>query len=81
VNGWICRLLSQRGGPRYAALLQRVATESGERKLQRLAKLGIAKAAAVPPEPYRVGSISIHAQRERFPSPYPWSTFQNHRTK
>jgi hypothetical protein len=79
VNGWICRLLSQRGGQRYAALLQHVAIESGERKLQRLARLDIAKAAGVPPEPFRVGSVSIDAQREKYPSPYPGSTFQNHR--
>jgi hypothetical protein len=79
VNGWICRVLAQRGGPRYAELLKRVAAETRDRKIRRLASLDIVNNEGMTAEPYRVGTISLATQRAKYTSPYPESTFQNSR--
>jgi hypothetical protein len=74
---WICRLLSMHGGQRYTAILQRVASETPEAKLKRFAELPIGNTSALPAEPYVPGTISLAAQRAKYPSPYPESTFQS----
>jgi hypothetical protein len=68
---WICRVLSGHGGPRYAALLARVAAESPDSKLRRYASLPIEAGSAAPADPYVPGTISLDAQRAKYPSPYP----------
>ena len=74
---WICRLLAQHGGQRYAAILDRVATQTADPKLARYASLPIEKTTDMPSEPYVPGAISLAAQRTRYPSLYPDSTFQS----
>jgi hypothetical protein len=76
VYAWMCRMLTRHGGVRYSAVLQRVATETPDAKLRKFARLQIAAAAGVPADPYVPGSISLDAQRAKYPSPYPESTFQ-----
>lgn len=76
---WICRLLTRHGGPRYAAILQRVAAETGDSKLKRFARLPIEPANAVPAEPYVPGTVALAAQRAKYPALYPESTFQSGR--
>lgn len=76
---WICRLLTQHGGQRYAALLQRVAAETQDPKLKRFAQRPIEKTVQMPAEPYVPGTVSLAAQRAQYPSPYPASTFQSGR--
>jgi hypothetical protein len=76
---WICRLLTQHGGQRYAAILQRVAAETPDPKLRKYAELPIEKTTEVPADPYVPGTISLAAQRVKYPSPYPESTFQSGR--
>lgn len=76
---WICRLLTRHGGPRYAALLARVAAETPDAKLRRFAKLEIAPGSEMPATPYVPGSISLDALRAKYPSPFPESTFQGGR--
>lgn len=78
---WICRLLAEHGGPRYAAILQRVAAEASDSKLRRHAEQKIEPTAEYSAEPYVPGTISLDAQRARYPSLYPESTFQNNRGK
>jgi hypothetical protein len=76
---WSCRLLTRHGGQRYAAILQRVAAETGDSKLKRFAQLPIEPASALPAEPYIAGTISLAAQRAKYPPLYPDSTFQSGR--
>jgi hypothetical protein len=76
---WICRLLTQHGGQRYAAVLTRVAAETPDPKLRKYADLPIEKTTEVPADPYVPGTISLAAQRAKYPSPYPESTFQSGR--
>jgi hypothetical protein len=75
---WICRLLTQHGGPRYAAVLQTVA-QNGDAELSRFAQLRMGHVTDVPVTPYVPGTISLSAQRGKYPSPYPESTFQGGR--
>jgi hypothetical protein len=75
---WICRLLTQHGGPRYTAVLRNVA-QNGDPELRRFAELPLAKVAEVPATPYVPGAISLAAQREKYPPLYPQSTFQGGR--
>jgi hypothetical protein len=76
---WICRLLTQHGGQRYAALLKRVAAETSDSKLRRFAMLPIEKVSELPQEPYVPGTISLDAQRAKYPPLYPESTYQSGR--
>jgi len=76
---WICRLLAEHGGPRYAAILQRVAAETPDSKLRRHAEAKIQATADVPADPYVPGTISLEAQRAKYPTLYPASTFQSGR--
>ena len=76
---WICRLLTMHGGPRYAAILQRVAAETPDAKLKRFARLPIEETTEVPNEPYLPGTLSLAAQRAKYPPLYPESTFQSGR--
>jgi hypothetical protein len=74
---WICRLLTQHGGQRYVAILERVAAETSDDKLRRFAQLPIEKTTEVPATPYVPGTISLPAQRAKYPPPYPDSTFRS----
>jgi hypothetical protein len=76
---WICRLLTQHGGLRYDALLKRVAAETSDSKLRRFAMLPIEKDSELPQEPYLPGTISLDAQRAKYPPLYPESTYQSGR--
>jgi hypothetical protein len=76
---WICRLLTMHGGQRYAAIVQRVASETPDSKLKRFAELPIEPTTEVPAEPYVPGTISLAAQRAKYPALYPESTFQSGR--
>jgi hypothetical protein len=73
---WICRLLTMHGGRRYAAILKHVAAETDDPKLARFAQLPIEPTAEVPAEPYLPGTLSLAAQRAKYPPLYPDSTFQ-----
>jgi hypothetical protein len=76
---WICRLLTMHGGQRYAAILDRVAKGTNDSKLRRFAILPIEETDEVPAEPYVPGTISLAAQRVKYPSLYPESTLQSGR--
>ncbi len=76
---WISRLLTTHGGQRYAPLLSRVARGAKDYKLRRFAVWAIEKTDEVPAEPYVPGTISLAAQRAKYPSLYPESTFQSGR--
>jgi hypothetical protein len=76
---WICRLLSKQEDQRYAELLSRVTREAQELKLARYAELSNKKKGKAPAESYVPGTISLVAQRVKYPSLYPESTFQSGR--
>lgn len=76
---WICRLLTQHGGQRYAAILKKVADETEDSKLRKFALLPIEPTNEVPAAPYVPGTVSLAAQRAKYPSLYPDSTFQSGR--
>jgi hypothetical protein len=76
---WICRLLTQHGGRRYVAIREKVAAETQDEKLRRFARLPIEKGSELPQEPYVPGTISLDAQRAKYPPLYPDSTFQSGR--
>ena len=79
MHAWICRLLTMHGGQRYAAILKRVTTETPSSKLRRFAQLPIEPTDEVPAVPYLPGTISLAAQRKKYPPLYPDSTFTNGR--
>ena len=72
--GWICRLLSHRGGPRYSAVLATVASGTVDDKLRRYAKLKIDPAPEANPAPYVPGSTDLAALARKYPAPYPLVT-------
>jgi hypothetical protein len=75
---WICRLLSKHDDQRYAALLSRVTRDAHELKLSRYAERSNENGKK-PAEPYVPGTLSLAAQRAKYPSLYPDSTFQHGR--
>lgn len=76
---WICRLLTQYGGNRYADILKTVAEQTRDEKLRRFAKLPIENGSVLPQESYVPGAISLDAQRAKYSPLYPESTFQSGR--
>jgi hypothetical protein len=76
---WICRLLTMHGGTRYAAILRKVAAESDDAKLSRFAQLPIEPGGEAPAVAYLPGTVSLPAQRAKYPVLYPGSTFQSGR--
>jgi hypothetical protein len=79
MHAWICRLLTMHGGRRYATILAQVAKGTDDSKLRRFAILPIEKTDEVPAEPYVPGTITLAAQRAKYPSLYPESTYQSGR--
>jgi hypothetical protein len=75
---WICRLLSKHDDQRYAALLSRVTRDAQELKLSRYAERSN-ESGKKPAKSYIPGAISLAAQRAKYPSLYPDSTFQHGR--
>src|SRR5262249_42012432 len=68
---WLCRLLSHKGGPRYAKVLEAVASSAADEKMRKYAKLAIDPAPEADPAPYVPGSIKLEALRSAYPVPYP----------
>jgi hypothetical protein len=69
--GWICRLLSHKGGSRYANVLATVASGAADKKMQRYAQLKIEPAPGANPAPYVPGSINLAELASVYPAPYP----------
>lgn len=76
-TSWLCRLLAERGGVRYAPLLKRVSEAAERYKLRHYASRKIKKVAHVPAQPWQPGTISLTAQRAKYPSLYPQSTYES----
>ncbi len=76
---WICRVLTEFGGSRYAPILETVANQTADPKLRRFASRPIEESNEFPPEAYIPGTISLDAQRAKYPPLYPESTFQSGR--
>ncbi len=68
--GWICRLLTHKGGPRYAAVLKTVANGAADKKLRRYAELKIEPAPGANTAPYVPGSIHLAELAAAYPVPY-----------
>jgi hypothetical protein len=79
VYAWMIRLLTTKGGPRYAPLLTQIAEEPNSLKLRRWARLTVQKPANIPRAHYLVGSVVLADQAKKFPSPYPGVTYTNGR--
>jgi hypothetical protein len=77
VYAWICRLLADRGGPRYATVLYQVEKGTRDEKLRRYAGLPVQPTNEVPVVQYQPGTISLAAQRAKYPSPYPGSNYES----
>jgi hypothetical protein len=69
--GWICRLLTHKGGPRYASVLKTVADGAADKKLRRYAELKIEPAPGANSAPYVPGSINLAELASVYPVPYP----------
>ena len=69
--GWICRLLSHRGGPRYSSVLSTVTTGTADEWLRDYAELKIDPSPEANPAPYTPGSIDIAGLAKKYPAPYP----------
>lgn len=69
--GWICRLLSKKGGPRYAKVLETVEAGAADEKLRRYAALKIEAAPGANPAPYVPGSVNLKDLAAVYPVPYP----------
>jgi len=68
---WFCRLLSHKGGPRYAKVLGTVEAGAADEKLRRYAALKIEPATGADPAPYVPGSIRLAELASVYPVPYP----------
>ncbi|HEX6396756.1 MAG TPA: hypothetical protein VFZ95_04985 [Steroidobacteraceae bacterium] len=69
--GWFCRLLSHKGGPRYAKVLETVEAGAADEKLRRWAALAVDPAPGADPTPYVPGSIEVADLARLYPVPYP----------
>ena len=69
--GWFCRLLSHKGGPRYANVLETVETGAVDEKLRRYAALKVETAPGANPVPYVPGTIKLADLASVYPVPYP----------
>ena len=69
--GWFCRLLSHKGGARYAKVLETVANGAVDEKLRRYAELDIEPAPGADTAPYLPGSIKLADLASVYPVPYP----------
>jgi hypothetical protein len=79
VYAWMIRLLTTKGGPRYASLLTQIADETKSLKLRKWARLTVKKPAGIPRAHYVIGSIVLADQAKKYPSPYPGVTYTNGR--
>jgi hypothetical protein len=69
--GWFCRLLSHKGGPRYAKVLETVEAGAADEKLRRWAAIAVEPAPGADPTPYVPGSIKLADLASVYPVPYP----------
>jgi hypothetical protein len=69
--GWFCRLLSHKGGPRYAKVLEMVEAGAADEKLRRWAAIPVEPAPGADPTPYVPGSIKLADLASVYPVPYP----------
>jgi hypothetical protein len=79
VYAWTIRLLTIKGGPRYAPLLAQIAEETQSLKLRKWARLTVQKPAGIPRTRYIAGSVVLTEMAARYPSPYPGVTYTNGR--
>jgi hypothetical protein len=79
IHAWMIRLLTTKGGPRYAPLLTQIADETKSLKLRKWALLTVKKPAGIPRVHYVIGSVVLADQAKKFPSPYPGVTYTNGR--
>jgi hypothetical protein len=71
---WICRVLREHGGMRNARVLQQVATLATGSQLRHHARANPYAKSDAPRERYQPGSVSLEAQRQKYPSLYPQIT-------
>jgi len=79
IHAWMIRLLTTKGGPRYAPLLTQIADETKSLKLRKWALLTVKKPSGIPRVHYVIGSVVLADQAKKFPSPYPGVTYTNGR--
>jgi hypothetical protein len=72
---WMCKLLTEHGGPRYSQVLTRVAAETTDTKLKAFAVKPLKKVDAANTTPYVEGTVSLEALRAQYPPFYPRRTF------
>lgn len=72
---WMCKLLTEHGGPRYAQVLKRVSRETPDVKLKAFADKPLKKIAAGNTTPYVEGTVSLEALRAKYPPFYPQRTW------
>jgi hypothetical protein len=68
---WLCRVLREHGGMRYAGVLQKVAKLATNGQLKHNARVHEYWQPDLPRERYKPGSVSLAAQRQKYPSLYP----------
>jgi hypothetical protein len=69
---WLCSVLAERGGPRYARVLARVKKNAKDDKLRRYAEQPIHKTAHQ--DVFVPGALSLDSQKAKYPSLYPQIT-------
>lgn len=69
--GWICNLLSELGGTRYARVLATVQKRSSDERLSHYAGRHNGASSGPWKEPYVPGFVSLTEQARKYPSPYP----------
>ena len=69
-QAWMCRLLAEKGGRRYARVLGTIARGAHDEKVKGYARVPILVVEGVPTEAYQPGSVSLVSQREKFPPLY-----------
>jgi hypothetical protein len=69
-QAWMCRVLAGKGGRRYAKVLAAIRRGAHDDKVKRHAALPIMNVKDVPADPYVPGSVSLPAQREKYPALY-----------
>jgi hypothetical protein len=71
VYAWMCVLLARDGGPRYAQVLATVAQSTPNEHLRKHAGAKVRAGKNPNATPYAAGSVSLQAQRAKYPSIYP----------
>lgn len=66
---WMCKLLANKGGPRYTGVLDHVRNTSNQNRIKKNAEPATEAVPGIPLERYQMGSLDLAEMKARYPLP------------